>query len=142
MSVKSILKAFWTAFENYDGNISCRKKDERNGVIFYSVETDGNSFEAVIHSDAPEVVFFRGEGLGANDWKCSDGLPVVEIDEVPYIAPGAEQFISSPASPSALAQAAGVSVATVYKYAKRLGRLPTIEELCAGVKNGRPKKYN
>lgn len=41
----------------------------------------------------------------------------------------------------ALAQASGVSVTTVYNYAKKLGRLPTVEELKAGKKNGRPKKY-
>ena len=137
MSVKSILKAFWTAFENYDGNISCRKTDERNGVIFYSVETGGNSFEAAIHSDEPGVVFFRGEGLGANDWKCSDGLPVIELDGVPYSAPIAEETLT----PSEVAKAAGVSLVTVYKHAKRLGRLPTVDEIKeASKRNGRPRK--
>ena len=40
-----------------------------------------------------------------------------------------------------LAEAAGVSVTTVYNYAKRLGRLPTHAELMNGRKNGRPLKY-
>lgn len=40
-----------------------------------------------------------------------------------------------------LAEAAGVSVTTVYNYAKRLGRLPTHTELVNGRKNGRPLKY-
>lgn len=47
----------------------------------------------------------------------------------------------APAEVRALAAEAGVSVATVYNYAKRLGRLPTAEELKAGVKIGRPRKY-
>lgn len=39
-----------------------------------------------------------------------------------------------------IAQAAGVSVATVYKRAKQLGRMPTIKEV-KNPKNGRPIKY-
>lgn len=39
-----------------------------------------------------------------------------------------------------IAQAAGVSTATVYKRAKQLGRLPTVEEV-KNARNGRPKKY-
>lgn len=42
-----------------------------------------------------------------------------------------------------LAQKANVSTRTVYKHAKRLGRLPTVEEIKeAGKKTGRPRKYN
>ena len=40
-----------------------------------------------------------------------------------------------------LAKITGKSKATVYKYAKRLGRLPTVEELTAPPKMGRPPKY-
>ena len=47
----------------------------------------------------------------------------------------------APSAVKALAAEAGVSTATVYNYAKRLGRLPTVEELKAGVKIGRPTKY-
>lgn len=142
MSVKSILKAFWTEFENYDGNISCRKTGEHDGATFYAVETDGNSFEAVVHASAPDIVFFRGEGLGANDWRCSDGLPVVEVDGVPYIAPGTELLVPPTATPSFIAKQSGLSVATIYNYAKRLGRLPTVEEaLKMRKKAGAPKKY-
>lgn len=43
-------------------------------------------------------------------------------------------------SPSQLASAAGVSLATVYNLAKRLGRLPTVAELKAPRRPG-PKKY-
>lgn len=39
-----------------------------------------------------------------------------------------------------IAQAAGVSTATVYKRAKQLGRLPTVEEV-KNSRNGRPEKY-
>ena len=39
-----------------------------------------------------------------------------------------------------IAQAAGVSAATVYKRAKQLGRLPTVEEV-QNTRKGRPKKY-
>lgn len=39
-----------------------------------------------------------------------------------------------------IAQAAGVSEATVYKRAKQLGRMPTVEEVKER-KNGRPCKY-
>lgn len=48
----------------------------------------------------------------------------------------------APSAVRSLATEAGVSVATVYNYAKRLGRLPTVEELKKGVKIGRPTKYN
>lgn len=47
----------------------------------------------------------------------------------------------APTAVKVLATEAGVSVATVYNYANRLGRLPTVEELKAGVKIGRPRKY-
>lgn len=40
-----------------------------------------------------------------------------------------------------LARLSGKATATVYKYAKRLGRLPTLEELAAPPKMGRPRKY-
>lgn len=39
-----------------------------------------------------------------------------------------------------IAQAAGVSAATVYKRAKQLGRLPTVEEI-KEIPHGRPIKY-
>lgn len=51
---------------------------------------------------------------------------------------------SSPSlSPSAIAAEAGVSVATIYNYAKTLGRLPTIEEVknWPRKKSGRKPKY-
>ena len=51
------------------------------------------------------------------------------------------KFEKSPLPVKELAAAANVSVSTVYSYAKRLGRLPTVEELKAGRKNGRPSKY-
>ena len=41
----------------------------------------------------------------------------------------------------ALAERVGVSVATVYNRAKKLGRLPTEEELRVAAKRGRPAKY-
>lgn len=41
-----------------------------------------------------------------------------------------------------LMQQSGYSRATVYRYAQRLKRLPTVEELKKGVKKGRPSKYN
>lgn len=47
----------------------------------------------------------------------------------------------APSAVQTLAAQAGVSIATVYNYAKRLGRLPTVEELKTGVKIGRPTKY-
>lgn len=51
---------------------------------------------------------------------------------------------SSPSlSPSVIASQAGVSVATIYNYAKTLGRLPTIEEArnWPRKKSGRKPKY-
>lgn len=51
---------------------------------------------------------------------------------------------SSPSlSPSVIASEAGVSVATIYNYAKALGRLPTIEEArnWPRKKSGRKPKY-
>ena len=39
-----------------------------------------------------------------------------------------------------LAEKTNRSVAVIYKVAKRLGRMPTIEEIL-NRKNGRPKKY-
>ena len=49
---------------------------------------------------------------------------------------------SAPTAVKELAAAANVSVATVYNYAKRLGRLPTVDELKNGRKKGRPTKYS
>lgn len=40
-----------------------------------------------------------------------------------------------------LAASTGVCVATVYNYAKRLGRLPTADEIKKGRRLGRPPKY-
>ena len=43
-----------------------------------------------------------------------------------------------------IAEKSGKSVATIYNYAKRLGRLPTLDEAKKGVSNGkrgRPLKY-
>lgn len=48
---------------------------------------------------------------------------------------------TAPTAVKELAAKANVSVATVYNYAKRLGRLPTVEELLNGRKRGRPTKY-
>lgn len=45
---------------------------------------------------------------------------------------------SSPAEK--LAEEAGVSRTVVYRLAKKLGRLPTLDEL-KNRKNGRPRKY-
>ena len=44
-------------------------------------------------------------------------------------------------APKELARLANCSLATVYNIAKKLGRLPTLEEL-APKKPGRKKKYN
>ena len=46
-------------------------------------------------------------------------------------------------TPSVLASKTGVSVATIYNYAKSLGRLPTIEEVknWPRKKSGRKPKY-
>ncbi|MCD8371814.1 MAG: helix-turn-helix domain-containing protein [Clostridia bacterium] len=44
-------------------------------------------------------------------------------------------------TPDRLAEAAGVSVSTVYNRAKELGRLPTLEELQKRKSTGRPRKY-
>lgn len=40
-----------------------------------------------------------------------------------------------------LALKANVCAATVYNYAKRLGRFPTVEEIKRGRRRGRPPKY-
>lgn len=40
-----------------------------------------------------------------------------------------------------IAEKSGKSTATIYNYAKRLGRLPTVEEAKKGVPMGRPPKY-
>lgn len=40
-----------------------------------------------------------------------------------------------------IAEKSGKSIATIYNYAKRLGRLPTVEEAKRGLPIGRPPKY-
>lgn len=40
-----------------------------------------------------------------------------------------------------IAKASGKSVTTIYNYAKKLGRLPTVEEAKKGFPMGRPPKY-
>lgn len=40
-----------------------------------------------------------------------------------------------------LSKKSGKAISTVYYYAKKLGRLPTLEELKNTKKAGRPKKY-
>lgn len=40
-----------------------------------------------------------------------------------------------------IAEKSGKTVTTIYNYAKKLGRLPTVEEAKKGVPIGRPPKY-
>lgn len=133
--VKQVLRAFFNFAENYDGNISVRKVKEERGVTFYRVETDGNTFEAVIHNDDQDTVFYHGEGI-MGQWKSTDGGEVVEIDGIPYILDKTTKKMTA----SEIAKIAGVCVATVYSRAKELGRMPTIEEIKVK-KLGRPRKY-
>ena len=135
MSVKAILKEFWKTVEDYDGDISCCKIGSRDGVDYYRIITDGNTFEAAARKEDNSVVFYRGDGV--SEWRSTDLAPVIELDGKPYLA---DQLVRPINSPSFLAKEAGVSVATVYKHAKRLGRLPTLEEL-KNTKTGRPRKY-
>lgn len=139
-TVKQILTAFWNATEDYDGDISCRKDRHKDGVTYYRIETEGNDFIAAVHDDNPNVVFYRG--LTSYDWHTTDGLDAVEIDGKPYLPP---DLFPRPMTVSELADEAGVSVPTVYYHARKLGRLPTVEELHStrpGRPAGRPSKYN
>ncbi len=136
-STKSILTAFWKFVDDYDGDISCHKAETKGDATFYKVVTDGNTFDAVVHEGDPDIVFFRGEGI-VGGWRCTDGLPVVELDGVPYIAP--EVVPARPMTVSELAKASGKTVSSVYYHAKALGRLPTLEELKAA-KTGPKRKY-
>lgn len=40
-----------------------------------------------------------------------------------------------------IAEKSGKSIATIYSYARKLGRLPTVEEAKKGAPIGRPPKY-
>lgn len=40
-----------------------------------------------------------------------------------------------------LSEASGISKTTIYKLVKRLGRMPTIDEVMKERPNGRPVKY-
>ena len=138
MGVKQVLRAFWAVLEDYDGDISCRKVKSENGHTWYLVETDGNRFDAVVHDSDPDLVFYRGEGI-IGQWRNTDGTPVVELNGIPYVMD--ELLPDAPTMrPSQIAQAAGVSIATVYRHAKNLGRFPTVEEI-RNSKMGRPRKY-
>ena len=116
-STKSILTAFWQFVDDYDGNISCRKVGTKGDATFYKVVTDGNTFDAVVHEDEPDIVFFRGEGI-VNGWRCTDGLPVVELDGIPYLPPAVVPTM--PMTASELAKASGKTVQTVYYHARKL----------------------
>lgn len=135
MSVKSVMRAVWSFLEDYDGDISCKMVDRRGGASIYFIETDGNQFDAVCYDDDPDIVFWRVEGESLR-WNCTDMLPVVEVDGLPRTLP----VPTVVTSPSDIAREAGVSIATVYNHAKKLGRLPTVAEIKAS-KPGRPKKY-
>lgn len=134
MSVKSILKAYWSATEGECNIISCRKVKDAGEKIYYRIETDGNIFEAMVYKDDEYTVFYREEGV-VGSWCSTDGEDVIVIDDCPYHLDGL--FLSRP---SEIAKAAGVSVATVYNRAKELGRFPTVEEARTR-KSGRPRKY-
>lgn len=54
---------------------------------------------------------------------------------------GNEKRIPTPQSAADIAKKAGVSLATVYNRAKKLRRLPTVEEAKMR-ESGRPRKYN
>ena len=136
--VKSILKQFWAAVEGYEGAISCRKTGTRNGLTYYTVVTDGNRFDAVVHDDDPNVVFYREEGVTRGAWKTTERFDAIDLDGVPVLPP---DMRSPEDSPAFIAQAAGCSVATVYNRAKELGRLPTVEECQKRAQSGRPRKY-
>lgn len=140
MNVKSILRAFWCATEDYgeDEFLSVRKVREAGETVFYTVETSGNRFDAAVHKNNPDVVFFRGEGI-VGGWKTTEGIPAIDVDGIPYLPPMEERNLS----PSDIAKRSGVSVATVYNIAKKLGRMPTIDEVKNRQlkKGGRPRKY-
>ena len=134
-TVKQILTAFWNAIEGYDGDISCRKEKHEDGVTYYSVETEGNDFVAAVHDDNPNIVFYRLRN--GYDWRTTDGIDAVELNGKPCLPP---DLMPRPMTVSELAAEAGVSVPTVYYRARKLGRLPTVEEL-TNTHAGRPKKY-
>ncbi|MCD8201478.1 MAG: hypothetical protein LUD47_05375 [Clostridia bacterium] len=138
MKVKEILTAFWRYAKSYDGDISCKKTEERNGYSFYSIQTDKFEYLAAVEDKADRrFVFFSLAGTG--EWQTSDKLAAYVDDEgLPRLQDGDVSVKTAPQ----LAAESGKSVATVYKLAKTLGRLPTVEELQAERKSpGRPRKY-
>lgn len=124
---KSILRAFWRATENYDGDIVCRQTETGSGYSVFIVETDGNTFDAVMYDDDPMIVFYRTSGA-VNEWRCTDLVPCVEMDGLPRISPAAD-LLPPNAIPSFIAREANVSVENVFDYAARLHRLPTASEM-------------
>ncbi|MCD8206024.1 MAG: hypothetical protein LUD29_05370 [Clostridia bacterium] len=138
MKIKEILTAFWRYSKAYDGDISCKRSEQRDGYTFFTIDTDKTEYLAAVNDNAEKkLVFFSV--AGSNEWQTADKMvAIVGEDGLPKIKEG-----DDPAkTPVELAAESGKSIATVYKLAKQFGRLPTVEELQTDRKSpGRPRKY-
>ncbi|MCD8200862.1 MAG: hypothetical protein LUD47_02185 [Clostridia bacterium] len=153
VALQEILNAFWKYRQGYSGDIKTIYLGETETFTLYCVETESGRYVAAMcglnfdlsdmASGTPDrgVVFYtvcskHGKILGPNEE--GTNVEYVDMDGVVQRVDAGQGYMR----PAELAAESGKSVTRIYQIAKKLGRLPTLDELKRESKpTGRPRKY-